>query len=72
MKCKVTVLSGFHVDMYACRWIPDELGVPSFAQLHDLKTVPVTNFNAAFDIWHINAALSEGCGGPDLPEEIML
>lgn len=55
-----------------CRWIPDELGVPSFAQLCDLKAVPVADFKAAFDIWQIDAALSQGCGGPELPEEVML
>ena len=55
-----------------CRWIPDELGVPSFAQLSDLKALDVTNFNPAFDVWHLEAPLSGGCGGPELPEEIML
>ena len=55
-----------------CRWVPDELGVSSFAQLDDLKTIPVTSFDARFDVWHVEAPLSEGCGGPELPEEVML
>ena len=55
-----------------CRWIPDELGVSSFARLEQLKTVPVTSFDARFDIWHVEAPLSDGCGGPELPEEVML
>ncbi|KAL0035404.1 hypothetical protein WJX77_005166 [Trebouxia sp. C0004] len=54
------------------RWIPDELGVSSFAQLDDLKTIPVTSFDARFDIWHVEAPLSDGCGGPELPEEVIL
>ena len=52
--------------------MPDELGVSSFAQLQDLKTVPVTSFDARFDVWHLEAPLSEGCGGPELPEEVIL
>ena len=54
------------------RWIPDELGVSSFAQLDDLKTIPVTSFDARFDIWHVEVPLSDGCGGPELPEEVIL
>lgn len=54
------------------RWIPDELGVSSFAQLDDLKTIPVTSFDARFDVWHVEAPLSDGCGGPELPEEVIL
>ena len=58
--------------VYLRRWIPDELGVSSFAQLEDLKTIPVTSFDARFDVWHVEASLSDGCGGPDLPEEVIL
>lgn len=52
--------------------MPDELGVSSFARLEHLKTVPVISFDARFDIWHVEAPLSEGCGGPELPEEVIL
>ena len=41
---------------HVCRWIPDELGVSSFAQLEDLKTIPVTSFDARFDVWHVEAS----------------
>ncbi|KAK9817937.1 hypothetical protein WJX72_004542 [[Myrmecia] bisecta] len=54
------------------RWIPDELGVSSFPKLYDLKTIPVAEYDGRFDVWVIDAPLSDGCGGPDLPEEIML
>ena len=44
----------------------------SFAQLNDLKSIPVTSFDGRFDIWHVEAPLSDGCRGPDLPEEVIL
>ena len=55
-----------------CRWLPDDLGVPSFARLRELRKLPIAQYDGRYDIWTIEAALSEGCGGPDLPEEIML
>ena len=56
----------------ACRWLPDDLGIPSFARLHELRTVPVAHYDGRYDIWTIEAVLSEGCGSPELPEEVML
>ena len=53
-------------------WIPDDLGVPSFARLPELRPLPVASFDKRFDVWRIDAELSPGCGGPELPEEIML
>ncbi len=58
--------------MDECRWLPDDLGVPSFARLRELRKLPITQYDGRYDIWTIEAALSEGCGGPELPEEIML
>ena len=55
-----------------CRWIPDELGVASFAELSTLKVIPVSDYDRRYDVWCINAPLSEGCGSPELVEEIMV
>ena len=55
-----------------CRWISDDLGIPSFARLDALKVVPVEEFDKRFGIWSIKAKLSSGCGGPPLPEEVIL
>ncbi len=55
-----------------CRWIPDELGVASFAELSTLKVIPVSGYDRRHDVWCINAPLSEGCGSPELVEEIMV
>ena len=57
---------------WACRWFPDDLGIPSFARLHELRKLPVAHYDGRYDIWTIEAVLSEGCGGPELPEEVML
>ena len=54
------------------RWIPDELGCSSFARLSELRTVPVDAFDRRFDVWDISAPLSDGCGGPELTEEVMV
>ncbi|BDA46467.1 probable chaperone protein DnaJ at N-terminal half [Coccomyxa sp. Obi] len=54
------------------RWFPDDLGIPSFARLGELRKLPVADYDGRYDIWVIKAPLSEGCGGPELPEEIML
>lgn len=84
VSCLVTLYCPVHAHYNGCekqgcddscnvyRWIPDELGVSSFAQLDDLKTISVTSFDARFDIWHVEAPLSHGCGGPELPEEVIL
>eukprot|EP00884_Botryococcus_braunii_P018573 jgi/Botrbrau1/539/Bobra.0010s0014.1 len=53
-------------------WRPDDLGIPSFAELSQLRVVPVTKFDRRHDLWQIDAQFSEGCGGPELPEEVML
>lgn len=55
-----------------CRWFPDDLGIPSFARLGELRKLPVADYDGRYDIWVIRAPLSEGCGGPELPEEIIL
>ena len=55
-----------------CRWLPDELGIVSFARLTELTPLPVAAYDGCYDIWTIDAALSDGCSGPALPEEIML
>ena len=55
-----------------CRWIPDELSPSAFCRLGDLRAVAVDSFDQRFDVWCITAELSEGCGGPDLGEEIIL
>ena len=57
---------------FVCRWIADDLGIPSFAKLGDLKIVPVEDFDKRFSVWTIHSVLSQGCGGPPLPEEIIL
>ncbi len=54
------------------RWIPDDLGVPSFARLGELRKLPVSEYDGRYDLWTITAPLTEGCGGPELPEEVML
>ena len=54
------------------RWIPDELSPSAFVRLGELQPVAVDSFDQRFDVWVITAALSEGCGGPELPEEIMV
>ena len=54
------------------RWMPDDLGVPSFARLAELRKLPIADYDSRYDVWTITAALSEGCGGPELPEEVML
>lgn len=55
-----------------CRWIADDLGIPSFARLDELTVVPVDAFDKRFGIWTIDCNLSPGCGGPPLPEEVIL
>ncbi|GMH41980.1 hypothetical protein BSKO_09899 [Bryopsis sp. KO-2023] len=53
-------------------WIPDELGYSAFCRLGDLKIIPVSSYDRRFDTWVVEAELSEGCGGPEIMEEIML
>lgn len=50
----------------------DDLGIPSFARLSELVVLPVAAFDGRYDVWTIDAALSPGCGSPELPEEVML
>lgn len=61
-----------HMKLKLSRWLPDDLGIPSFARLGELRKLPVADYDSRFDTWVITASLSEGCGGPELPEEIML
>ena len=60
------------IGEFCCRWIADDLGIPSFARLADLKVVPVETFDRRFGVWTIQCELSRGCGGPPLPEEVIL
>jgi len=53
-------------------WIPDELSPSAYCRLGELKVVPVTSYDRRFDEWIIDVPLSEGCGSPELGEEIML
>lgn len=62
----------FTLPLSLCRWIPDEIGVSSFPHLADLKYIPVAEYDMRFDAWIVTAELSEGCGGPELPDEVML
>ena len=55
-----------------CRWVPDELAPAAFPRLGELRPIPVDAFDQRFDVWTITAPFSEGCGGPELPEEIIL
>lgn len=62
----------FTICCWICRWIADDLGIPSFARLSELTIVPVNDFDKRFSVWTIDSQLSPGCGGPPLPEEIIL
>lgn len=44
----------------------------AYCRLGELKVVPVTSYDRRFDEWIIDVPLSEGCGSPELGEEIML
>ena len=37
-----------------------------------VQVVPVAAYDGRFDVWNISTPLSEGCDGPELPEEVML
>jgi hypothetical protein len=52
--------------------MPDELGCATFVRLGQLRVVPVTGYDARWDVWTVDAPLSEGCGGPELSEGAML
>ena len=54
------------------RWIPDEIGCSAFCDLSSLVKIPVVSYDNRFDIWVIESELSDGCGGPEIVEEIML
>lgn len=53
-------------------WTPDELATPAFVNLTDCKLINVEAFHKNLDVWVVKEPLSEGCGGPELPEEVML
>jgi hypothetical protein len=44
----------------------------AFVRLGELRTVPVAAYDGRFDQWTIEAALSAGCGGPDIEGGVML
>lgn len=52
--------------------MPDELAPSAFPRLGELRAIPVDSFDQRFDVWEISAPLSDGCGGPELPEEVIL
>ncbi len=43
------------------RWVPDDLAAPAFADLGNLKVVPVVDYDSRFDMWWIEADLSSDC-----------
>ena len=53
-------------------WVPDELLPSAFVLLDRLKVLRVSTYDRRFDVWCITDELSEGCDGPDMPEEIMV
>lgn len=55
-----------------CRWVPDELSAKAYVRLSTLRAVPVDAYDSRYDVWVISAKLSPGCGGPELPEEVIL
>lgn len=54
------------------RWMPDEIGCSAFCELSLLKRIPVESYDKRHDIWVIEAELSEGCGGPEIVEEVIV
>jgi len=44
----------------------------AFVRLGELRILPVAAYDGRFDRWTIEAALSDGCGGPELGDEVML
>lgn len=62
----------FDYTLLSSRWMPDEIAYAAFCHMKDLKIVPVTEYDRRFDIWVIDAELSEGCGGPEIVEEIII
>lgn len=44
----------------------------AYVRLGSLRQVPVTAFDRRFDEWVIEAELSDGCGSPDLGDDIIL
>ncbi|KAI3438697.1 hypothetical protein D9Q98_001117 [Chlorella vulgaris] len=68
--CEVEPLRQEEAD--SDRWIPDELSPSAYVRLGALRPIAVDSFDQRFDRWIITAKLSEGCGGPELGEEIMI
>lgn len=54
------------------RWVADELSPSAYVRLDTLRTLPVAAYDRRFDVWTVTAPLSDGCGGPELPEEVMV
>ena len=44
----------------------------AFVRLGELRVVPVVAYDGRFDQWTIEAALSDGCGGPEIEGGMML
>ena len=61
-----------HIVVCWPRWTPDDLGIPSFARLGELRKLSIAEYDSRYDVWTITEPLSEGCSGPELPEEVML
>jgi hypothetical protein len=53
-------------------WVKDELSPSAYPRLGSLIVIPVAGYDRRFDVWRVEAPLGEGCGGPELGEEVML
>jgi hypothetical protein len=53
-------------------WVKDELSPSAYPRLGSLIPIPVAGYDRRFDVWRVEAPLGEGCGGPELGEEVML
>lgn len=54
-------------------WVADELGVSAFCPLGALRRLPLRGYDRRHDVWTLDpGSLSDGCAGPELPEEIII
>lgn len=67
---KFSMICVYHLG--SSRWMPDEIAYAAFCHMEDLKIVPITEYDRRFDVWVIDSELSEGCGGPEIVEEIII
>jgi hypothetical protein len=53
--------------------VSDELGVNAYCRIGALRWLPLAAYDRRHDVWTLDPAhLSPGCGGPDVPEEIII